>query len=294
MACSIKDFCLCRGAGHEPAVHSGSWVAGVLLLVAGLPVAGAAGAADRLPLFDAHIHYSSDAWNQYAPEAVIGILDGAGIRRALVSSTPDEGTVRLHEKAPGRVVPELRPYRSPSDMGSWHRDESVPPYLRERLKRGIYRGIGEFHLHGEDAKSPVVRQVVQMAVEGDLILHAHSDDVAVEQLFAIDPGARVLWAHAGMSTPVKSVGRLLDRHPNLRVELSYRYDVAPGGRLAPEWRALFLRHPDRFLYGSDTWTPSRFGEVASLADGARRWLAELPPDVAERIAYRNGEALFGP
>jgi predicted TIM-barrel fold metal-dependent hydrolase len=90
------------------------------------------------------------------------------------------------------------------------------------------------------------------------------------------------------------VGRLLERSPNLWAELSYRLEeVAPGGRLAAAWRGLFLRFPDRFLYGSDTWTPSRWPELPRIADSARNWLKELPPEVAEGIARRNAEALFG-
>jgi hypothetical protein len=32
--------------------------------------------------------------------------------------------------------------------------------------------------------------------------------------------------------------------------------------------------------------------VAEHASWTRAWLADLPQDVAERIAWRNGEALF--
>lgn len=246
------------------------------------------------PLFDAHIHYSRDAWDGLPVQEALAILDRAGIRRALVSSTPDDGTIRLHEAAPARIVPELRPYRGTEDLGTWHRDESVLPYLEERLRRGIYRGIGELHLPAGQAATPVVRRVVELAVERDIPLHVHCDAAALEQLLALDARLKVLWAHAGMSEAPQAVGRLLDRHSRLWVELSYRLDeVAPGGRPDPAWRELFLRHPGRFLYGSDTWTPSRWPEVPAMAQAARKWLAELPPEVAEGIAWRNAEALFG-
>lgn len=248
--------------------------------------------AQRLPLFDAHIHYSGDAWELYSPDQALEILDQAGITRALVSSTPDDGTLRLYAAAPKRIVPVLRPYRSPADVATWHRDASVLPYVAERLRRGIYRGIGEFHLHGEDARSDVVREVVQRAGRQGLILHAHADDRAVETLFELDPGAKVLWAHAGMTADPDTVGRLLDRYRALWVELSIRSDIAPGGLLDPRWRALFLRHPGRFLYGTDTYSPARWSQVPAIAEAARQWLQQLPPDVAERIAHRNGAALF--
>src|SRR5207249_3720372 len=82
-----------------------------------------------------------------------------GVTRAFVSSTPDEGTVRLYDLAPERIVPVLQPYREKGDAGRWYQDPGVVPYLEERLARGGYRGIGEFHLQGSAARSVVVRQV---------------------------------------------------------------------------------------------------------------------------------------
>src|SRR5574341_341917 len=108
-----------------------------LSILVSLLIAGAAPAAP--PLFDAHIHYSRDAWELHPVPEVLALLERAGVRRALVSSTPDEGTVKLFEAAPGRIVPELRPYRTREDMARWHGDPSVIPYLEQRLGTGIYR-----------------------------------------------------------------------------------------------------------------------------------------------------------
>ena len=271
-----------------------SWVA-----VFGLLPFGSA-AQDRLRLFDGHIHYSVGSPKQYPPEKAIAILDEAGIGRALLSSTPNDGTIELHKLFPERFIPELRPYRKTRDFetwaaerASWYRDPGTVTFIEEELKRGIYRGIGEFHLDGDEADSPVIRKIVDIAVERNLWLHAHSDAAAVEKLFAFNPGARIVWAHAGMSTPPETIDRLLARYPALWAELSYRDVVAGGGELDPQWKALFLKYPDRFIYGSDTWIPPRWGEVVALAERARGWLAQLPRDVAENIAFRNAERIFG-
>ena len=48
-----------------------------------------------------------------------------------------------------------------------------------------------------------------------------------------------------------------------------------------------------FMVGTDTFTPERLFYVPEHATWSRAWLADLPPDVAERIAWKNGEALFG-
>lgn len=258
------------------------------LLLAAAPAAGA-----ELRIFDTHIHYSMGDWSAYPPDAALKILDAAGVRRALVSSTPDDGTLRLYEKDPARVVPELRPYRSRADMASWFRDPAVLAYVEERLGRGVYKGLGEFHLRAEDARSALMARFVALAVRHGLVLHAHADAGAVEALFALDPRARVLWAHAGMWAGPAEVAPLLDRYPNLSVELALRTDVAPDGALDPEWRALFLRYPDRFMVGTDTWVTSRWEELPRYLAGVRAWLAQLPRDVAERIAFGNAERLYG-
>jgi hypothetical protein len=263
-----------------------AWVLGVAFLVA------PAAAAD-LPLFDAHVHYSMPDWNVVSVDRAMVILDRAGVRRALVSSTPDEGTLRLYERDPRRIVPELRPYRNRSDMASWARDPAVLAYVEERLQRGIYKGIGEFHLAAADAPGPLVKRYVELAVGRGLVLHSHSDAEAVRHLFAHDARVRVLWAHAGMTAGPAEVGAMLDRYPNLWVELALRTDVAPTGTLDPEWRALFLRHPDRFSVGTDTWVTSRWEELPRYLAEVRAWLAQLPPEVAERIAFANADRLYG-
>ena len=271
-----------------------SRLAGLLIFIPVLAVAlvPALGRAQDLPLFDAHLHYNRPDWAVYSPEAALALLDQAGVRWAMLSSTPDEGTIRLYEKAPDRIVPVLRPYRSPADQGTWTQDPSILPYVEQRLPRGIYRGIGEFHLSADQTGSPVVRGFAALAARQGLFVYAHTDDVGVEALLRLEAGLQVLWAHAGMSAAPAVIGRLLDRHPRLLVELSLR-DPAAGGRLEPAWRDLFLRHPDRFLVGSDTWVTSRWGSLPAIHAENRRWLAQLPREIAEQIAYQNAQRLTG-
>jgi hypothetical protein len=260
-------------------------------LLATLPPAGRAEAAE-LPIFDAHVHYSHDAWDNLPPKDAVAILRKAGVKRALVSSSGDDGTQRLMTEAPGLVVPSLRPYRRRGDVGTWVRDETVATFLEERLAQSRYAAIGEFHLHGADADLPVPRRVVDLAKQHRLILHAHSDADAIERLFRQDPDARILWAHAGFDRP-EAVRAMLRRHRNLWCDLAFRSDQGAAGKVPPEWRAVFTEFPDRFLVGTDTYTPERWHYVVEHAKWSRAWLADLPPALAERIAWRNGEALFG-
>jgi len=246
-----------------------------------------------LPIFDAHLHYSHDAWETVPVEQAIAIMRKAGVKRALVSSAGDDGQQRLYRAAPDLVIPELRPYRSRADVGTWFRDETVIPYLEQKLSQYRYVGIGEFHLYGADADLPVPRRMVQLARKHNLFLHAHSDVDAVERLFKQWPQARILWAHAGFDRPER-VAEMLRKHgKNLLADLAFRTDHASGDKVDPAWRAVFLEFPDRFMVGSDSYTPERWHYIPVHAEWSRRWLADLPRDVAERIAWKNGETVFG-
>lgn len=248
-----------------------------------------------IQLYDGHVHYSQDAWANYPVNSIIAILDRAGIQRALVSSTPNEGTLRLHQADPARFIPELRPYRTRDDMEKWFADPEIVAFIETELQRGrgAYRGIGEFHLDGDEAKTPTIKRVVDLAVARDLPLHAHSDAQAIESLFAANPRVKILWAHTGMSTPTALVAQMMERYPNLWAETALRYDITENGKLSAEWRALFTRFPNRFIYGTDTWVESRWQVFPEVIATARGWLAELPNDVAANIAHRNLESLYG-
>ncbi len=248
--------------------------------------------AQALQIFDAHIHYSQSDWDTLTPERALSVLARANVFRALVSSTPDDGTLKLYDRAPRGIVPFLRPYRNRGDMATWPHDPAVAAYVEERIKRGIYRGIGEFHLSAGDVEAPVVKRFAALAEQRTIFWQAHVDDVTVEKLLTLYPRVRILWAHAGMSASADTVGRLLDRFPNLWVELALRTDVAPGGTLDPAWRAVFLKYPDRFMVGTDTWITSRWETLRDGMLAIQDWLAQLPREVAERIAYKNGERLF--
>jgi hypothetical protein len=47
------------------------------------------------------------------------------------------------------------------------------------------------------------------------------------------------------------------------------------------------------MVGTDSYTPERWYYIPGHAEWSRRWLDDLPRDVAERIAWKNGETIFG-
>lgn len=247
--------------------------------------------AARLPIIDSHIHYSHDAWSQLPPEKAVKILREAGLKKALVSSSSDEGTQKLFALAPDLVVPVLRPYRKRGETGSWMRDATIVDMLSDRLKKNRYAGIGEFHASGDNIELPVLQKVIELARDYGIFLHAHVDSDAIHRIFKQNPDALVLWAHSGFDDP-DQIRPLLKQYPNLWADLAFRSEYVLEGRVIDEWRTLFTDYPERFVLGTDTYTPDRWFDVADNADWSRNWLASLPRSLAEKIAFRNAETLI--
>ena len=263
------------------------------------------------PLLDAHLHYNVEAVQGPHPISdVLARMQRNGVRAIVANSRPNDGTKALVEArtqtdaAGVTVVPFIRLYRNRADYDNWYRDESIYEMVQAEFTRGTargpYRGIGEFHLYdSSNANGPVARKLMAFAEDKQLAVLAHVDDVAVDLLMANAPSKgqklRLIWAHTGIGgTPVERVEVMLARYPLLMGELSYRPGLTcEGGLLCPEWRALLLRYPDRFLIGSDTWINPRWQQYDELMQGYRRWLGDLPPEVARQIAWDNGAALFG-
>jgi hypothetical protein len=240
-------------------------------------------------------------------------------------------SVREATRAAGvTVVPFVRLYRDRADYSNWFRDPSIVELVQAELARGTpagpYRGLGEFHLYDSaNADGPVARQLMALAEHQGLAVLAHVDDAAIDLLMvhtagkgdqppgrtkAAQPprgamtraaaerggdGFRLIWAHTGISgASVERVDALMARYPQLMGELSYRPGLTcDDGQLCPEWRALLMKYPTRFLIGSDTWVNQRWLYYDELMQSYRLWLGGLPTTVARRIAWDNAATLFG-
>lgn len=277
-------------------------------LVAALVCAGGAAAQAPYagPIFDAHLHYNVEAFEPHPLGDALGRMQRSGVRAILANSRPNEGTHRLAgaKEALARsgvtVVPLVRLYRDRADYEGWPRDASIVTMVEAELARGTaagpFRGIGEFHLYDSaNADAPVARQLMQLARERKLAVLAHVDDLAVDKLMRHAPGVALIWAHTGISgVPIARVRELLATYPTLMGELSYRPGLTQGGGgLTAEWKALLIERSERFLVGSDTWTNSRWQQYEALMRDARRWLGDLPPAQARRIAWGNAARMFG-
>jgi hypothetical protein len=254
-----------------------------------------------LPIFDAHMHYNVEAFDYMPPEKVFALFQKENVTSVLANSRPNAGSwalMKFQRENPKtnsvRIVPFVRVYRDRDDYGTWFQKPEVYAHIVEQLNgEPRARGIGEFHLNGEQAAHAGVTKIMTLAKERNLWLHAHVDFPGLKIMLAQQRDAKIIWAHTGFNTPHGDVAQIMRDHPNVIGELSYRGDVSNGQSLSAEWKQLFTQYPDRFLVGSDTWVNQRWEMYAETMAHYRNWLAQLPMDVAKKIAHENGERLFG-
>jgi hypothetical protein len=262
-----------------------------------------------LPIFDAHLHYNDDALSPHPLADVLRRFQRNHVRAVIANSRPNDGTVVLADARPAhtQVVPFIRLYRNRADYSTWFADPTIYDMV-ERLYAngsatatgsGPFRGIGEFHLYDSaNANGPVAIRLMRWARDRNLPVLAHVDDMAVDLLMGHAPGLRLIWAHTGFGREASRVREILEKHPSVMGELSYRNGITAihergMEQVTPEWRALFTQFGKRFLLGSDTWVNARWAYYDDLMQSYRTWLAQLPREVAAQIAWRNGFELFG-
>lgn len=113
------------------------------------------------------------------------------------------------------------------------------------------------------------------------------------------PDVSQVWAHAGSSRRIEPddhpalIAEMLDAHPALHIDLSWVVldrIVVESKRIAPDWRDLILRHPERFVLGSDA-----FGSLDGLAGSIKQreqLLGGLPAKERDLLAVGNARRLW--
>ncbi len=253
-------------------------------------------AVAELPIFDAHIHYKQPAWGVYSVEDIVTLMDKSGVAMGLVSSSPDEGTIMLWEYAPNRIVPELRPYHGVARSSDWTDMPGMDAYLERRLEKYPHEGIGEFHIRSQAMwNEELFTKIIAMAKARDLYLHVHSGPEPIRWLYDLDPEVKIIWAHAGLGEPAEVVFELMSEFPGLTADTSLREwaILGSGDDLDPEWKEIIFAFQDRLMIGSDTWVNGQWDDYEGIIASNRQWLSKLPREVAEKIAYKNAERLFG-
>jgi hypothetical protein len=251
--------------------------------------------ANTLPIFDSHSHYSLADSRVLSPAQIISRYDKYNVIGAVISSTPTSKAELLYQYAPKRIIPFLSLYKTKANKPNWMLDLNTLSDIETQLDAFPYQGIGEFHIFKQDTYSPVLKRIIEIADERNLMLQIHGDAEIVDRIFEISPNVQVIWAHLGTQPTPDFLASLLKRHPqNLYIDTSVRdgefFD--DQGRLTPEWKDFFIQHQDRLLAAIDTFSTLRWLTVGHTLSKMRRWLTQLPPGVAHKIAYQNALKLF--
>ena len=263
--------------------------------LASLPLGWSSAGMAQTPLFDAHLHYNAEQRAAIEPRAILETLESNGIEHAVVTSRPPENARLLAELAPDRIVPFLGVYRAKADKETWMHRPDLPARVETWLDQGDYRGLGELHIFGRDRDSQTFKRLVEIAAERELVLMIHGDLAIIDRVFEIAPTVDVLWAHLGDQPDPTILRAALARHPeHLFIDTSVRDErfLDSDGQLLPEWRALFVDHPNRFVVGVDTYSLARWQRFDEAADTIRQWLDQLPESVARRLARENARELL--
>ncbi len=296
----------------------------LLLLAVLAPGLARPAPAEELPIIDAH--NQSDQHISY--DEILALMDEAGVARVILSQRgqtepadliafaaahPDRVTPAVRSK--GRRVSEVRDeirtgrYGAMAEVLMWHREKTgrvverssgermappqvvvAPDHPRNRKLLGLARKKGwPFIPHIEFASSG-----------GDRALFM----AQLEAMLDRNPDHPFVLIHLGM-LPIAEVRRLIEAHANIHFitagsdPITIKKSPEPftpmfrGKSLAPEWRDLIVRHPDRFLLGLDSvwaraWRNNYVRQVAMW----RKALNELPADAAHAFAHGNAERLW--
>ena len=256
------------------------------------------------PLIDAHSHVSSAK----AIDAYVAAMKRHDVRRVLLLGV---GGVQKDDPAwigaaarkhPERVLAAV-PVPDPLAADAVSRLESA-------IARDKPHAVGEIHVRqasrkiDRDPSSPAFGKLLDAAAKHGLpvVIHDDLDEGAaakLSQALAAHPKSTIVLAHAGEAPPAR-IEPLLAKHPNLVVDLSgMHFQRTPAlasetGPMDPAWKALIEKMGDRFVIGIDVWAPRLFepAMLDRLMKWTRRVLGELPPAVAEQVAYKNAVRLY--
>lgn len=279
-------------------------------------LAWSAAAITAPPFADVHVHFNWDQRELIDAGRVAAKLQAAGVEFAVAAGTPSELALELASASGGRVIPLFSPYIHELGRRDWYLNPRVVARAKAGLNAGDYHGIGEIHFMAgfrPRFNNDVFRQLMALAGEYRVPVLIHIDsgnETAFLSVCRAYPSLEILFAHAGGNLHARHIRRIIEACPNAWIEFSardpWRFGGLAGedGHLLPDWRALVLDYPDRFVTGTDpVWRVTRTQSWDLADDGwdyfeqliawHRAWLADLPEDVQRKISVENARRLFG-
>lgn len=266
----------------------------LLLFLPGLVVSGEKN-SQKLPIFDAHSHYSLSDSFSYTPKQIAAKLNQNNIIGAVITSTPTNRAEALYHQAPNLIIPFLSLYKTKANKPNWMNDITTLKDIEAQLEAFPYRGIGEFHIFKKDTYSPVLEGVIRIAAKRNLTILIHGDSEIIDRIFELEPNLTVIWAHLGTQPEHDFLSHMLTCYPNnLYIDTSVRDRsfVDNKGKLKPEWKDFFIQHQDKMLAAVDTFSTQRWQRYPLALASIRLWLNQLPEPARQKIAYRNAQQLF--
>ncbi len=283
-------------------------------------------ADEALPIIDAH----SQADQKIELEEILALMDEAGVSRTILSPWGGRHLKELTafvKRHPQRITPALRTkggiYRS-NKLGKYKRfldKQAASPrfgamgeILLYHAKKEVRGGEGSYSLQVVPPDDPRVRAALALALKRHwpFVVHVEFAEAGadrgvfmakLEDMLRANPAHPFALIHMGQ-LEAKEAGRLIDGHPNIHFITSHATpdfarsgyaftNMFDGQDLAPQWKALMVRHKDRFVLGFDNvfarnWRNSYVQQVRLW----RRALMKLPVDVAHAVAHRNAERLW--
>ena len=281
------------------------------------------GAGWKGPIIDVH----SQIDEKTDLDGVIEKMNKAGVVQAILSARfkqPSEDVIGLAKRYSGRIIPAAKSKTRAFTKG----DGWSPDIAAREFKKYDYRAIAELILWHAAKQSvgagkaaiepddPRLTPFLDLARSKGFPLVLHFEFAAMggserdrymakmETFAAANRDVPVGLIHMGQ-LGTDEAARLLPKHPNLFFITSHSNPVSTdesrlpwtkmfsGSTLAPAWRALVLRHPDRFVLGFDNvfhfqWNDKFLPAVAYW----RKALAGLPDAIAHKVAHGNAERLW--
>ena len=284
-------------------------------------------AAKTLPIADAHFHVMT--WMDLSQ--LPGYMDRNGIRWAGGAGPAGGGPARNAEAIAVlgnryiRATGQGQWLSLKQQSGASALENAESPAFQNRLalietdlRDNGARVISEIHIntlqsaanqtvfHKIKANAPTLKAMLDLAGKYNRALNVHAQwdrDTAREfqELADSNPKARLILSHCGVFASASDIRELLEKHSNVVCDLSYRSPpqlkarmldrVIYDTRITGNWKKLIEDFPDRFIVGIDdvqSWDEYE-GAVKSIRFGL---LANLRPDVAEMVAYKNAQSWF--
>lgn len=280
-------------------------------------------AAAELYFIDAHSQVDHEVENL---GLIIQRMDESGVYRTVLAARArrtSEEVAAFAEAHADRILPAVR-----TKSGAYNKN--APKYFKE-LRRQVdskrFKAMAEVLMYhaqkGNKAPEVVVypddpraQAALNAAIDSGwpFVIHIEFQSLAAgrrqEFMSAMEA---MLKAHRDHPFALNHMGqldaaevrRLIGNHQNLHFLMAHANPVIAkqsrepwtnmfdGERLAPEWRALLVQHPDRFVFALDNVWARHWKEF--YRDQVAYWrtaMADLPPAVAHAVAHGNAERLW--